>query len=75
MGKVLGISAPKPQPVQLPDPLPPVPERSSSETAALADEQRRRLVEPRGRASTFLTAGGTDSASSAVRFLGASART
>lgn len=72
------FSAPKqPAPiVQAPDPLPPEPTRSDSETAALAEEQRKRYSPSKGgRASTFLTQGGVSAGSSAVRFLGGATAT
>ncbi len=65
------------QEVKVPEPLPPAPERTATETAALAEEQRRRFATGRsGRASTILT-GGTGGAGgvSALRFLGGAART
>lgn len=63
-------------PVREPDPLPPPPARSDAETEALAEENRKQNMPRRpGRASTFLTAGGTTAASSAVRFLGGSQTT
>ena len=63
-----------PAATRLPD-TPPVAERSSSETSALADTQRRNMT-GKGRAMTMLTGGGgADSAISAVRFLGGAART
>lgn len=55
----------------------PIPERSTVETEALAEEQRNRRSRT-GRASTMLTGGsGVDSSAvtSASRFLGAVART
>lgn len=63
--------------VRQPDPLPPVPERSDAETAALAEDQRRRAAgRTQGRAATWLSGGNSgQTASSAVRYLGASART
>lgn len=72
-------STPKAAPAPIirePDPLPPIPSRSDAETEALAEENRKNNT-PRkpGRAATFLTAGGTQTASSAVRFLGGSAST
>lgn len=67
---------PKTPAVVIPDPLPPAPERSDAETENLAEEQRRRFSGAQGgRASTFLTAGGTTQGSSAVRFLGGAAAT
>lgn len=70
------FSKPKVPEVKTPDPLPPAPERSSEETAALAEEQRSRFARRAGRASTMLTGGaGADSGSSAIRFLGGAART
>lgn len=68
------FSKPKAAPVVMPEPLPPPPERSDSETQALADEQRRKFATP-GRAATFLTGAGTTQGSSAVRFLGGAAAT
>lgn len=62
--------------VQTPDALPPPPERSDPETAALAESQRARFGRGGGRASTMLTGGsGTGGGQSAVRFLGGAART
>lgn len=70
------FSKPKSSPVVIPDPLPPPPERTDTETQRLADEQRKRFAgSGGGRASTFLTAGGTSAGSSAVRFLGGAAST
>lgn len=69
-----GPSKPAAQP--LPQPLPPAPERSDLQTQQLAEQQRKRFSGASGgRASTFLTSGGTSAASSAVRFLGGAART
>lgn len=66
-------SAPKPQ---MPPPLPPTPERTDTETASLADAQRRRFAASGdGRAATFLTGGGLTQGSSAVRYLGGAAQT
>lgn len=62
-------------PLPLPAPLPPPPDRSDAQTQSLADEQRKRFSGSQGRASTFLTAGGTQQGSSAVRFLGGAAKT
>ena len=68
-----GGNAPSIKPV---DPLPPPPERSDAQTLALAAEQRKKFAGAGdGRASTFLTAGGTTAASSAVKFLGGAGRT
>lgn len=65
------MGSPKPPPVQAVDPLPPPPERSDTETEALAAQQRRRFSRRAGRASTFLTAGrDLTSGSAAVRALG-----
>lgn len=60
------------QEVKTPDPLPPAPERTSAETATLAEEQRRRYAtERKGRAATILTGGaGGSGGLSAIRFLG-----
>lgn len=70
------FSKPKAAPVVTPDPLPPAPERSDSQTQELADEQRKKFAGSKGgRASTFLTQGGTTASSSAVRFLGGAAAT
>lgn len=70
------FAKPKAAPVVMPEPLPPAPERSSAETQALADEQRKKFAGPKtGRASTFLTQGGTTATSSAVRFLGGASAT
>lgn len=69
------VSTPKAPAVRYPDPLPPTPERTDAETAALADEQRGQFAR-RGRAATMLTGGaGTEGGTSAVRFLGGAART
>lgn len=63
---------PKMPAVRYPDPAPPAPERSDSQTAALADQQRAMFFRRGGRAATFLGAGGTSQpVSSAMRFLGA----
>lgn len=62
------------------DPLPPPPERTSTETSALAEQQRARFAKRGGRSSTFLSgarsrgAGGSQGAAS-VRFLGGAAGT
>lgn len=65
-----------PKPAPLPAPLPPPPVRSDAETQSLAEEQRKRIsAQGSGRASTFLTQGGVDQGSSAVRFLGGAAKT
>lgn len=62
------------------DPLPPPPERSASQTSALAEQQRAEFAKRGGRSSTFLSgarsrgAGGSQGAAS-VRFLGGAART
>lgn len=70
------FSKPKATPVVVPDPLPPPPERNDTETQNLADEQRKRFAGAGGgRASTFLTGGGTSMGSSAVRFLGGASAT
>ena len=62
--------------VRYPDPPPPVPERSDTETQTLAEEQRKRFFGRSGRASTMLTGGsGVDEGSAAVRFLGGAAKT
>jgi len=61
--------------VRVPEPLPPPPERTDAETAALAEEQRL-AAQRRGRVATMLTGGrGAEGGSSAVRFLGGAART
>lgn len=54
-----------------------IPERTSEQTASLAEEQRRRFFTSQGgRSATMLTGGtGTEGGSSAVRFLGGAART
>ena len=72
----MGFLKPKmPEAPRVPDALPPAPERTDAETAALAEQQRNRVLR-RGRASTMLTGGaGTDGGSSVVSFLGGSART
>lgn len=65
---------PKTPAVRTPADLPPPPERTDAEVAALAETQRQR--QRQGRAATILTGGmGADAGSSAVRFLGGSART
>lgn len=70
------VSKPDIPAVRYPDPLPPPPERSSSETQALAETQRRQFFGRGGRASTMLTGGeGTGGGSQAIRFLGGAART
>lgn len=70
------FSKPKVPEVQTPDPLPPAPERTAEETAALAEQQRSRFFSRGGRSSTSLTGGtGATSGSSAVSFLGGAART
>ena len=70
------FDSPKPATQPLPKPLPPAPERSDVQTEQLAAEQRKRFAGASGgRASTFLTSGGTSAGSSAVRFLGGAART
>lgn len=57
--------------VRYPDPLPPPPERSDAETAALAEQQREGARSRRGRAATLLTSGqGADEGFRASRFLG-----
>lgn len=63
--------------VKMPDPVPPAPERTSQETASLAEEQRRKFASTRsGRARTILTGGmGGGGGVSALRFLGGAART
>ncbi len=66
------FSKPKTPKVETPNPLPPPPERSDGETAALAAEQRAKAN--KGRAYTMLT-GGQGVSSTAVRFLGGAART
>lgn len=73
LGKILGTSTPK---YNAPEPLPPAPERSDAETAALAEEQRKKYASAgQGRAGTFLTAGGTTQGFSAVRYLGGAGAT
>lgn len=54
-----------------------VPERTSEQTSALAEEQRSRFFRSQGgRAATMLTGGtGTEGGSAAIRFLGGAART
>lgn len=70
------FSKPKVPEVRTPDPLPPAPERTAEETAALAEDQRSRFARRSGRAGTMLTGGsGTEGGSSAIRFLGGAART
>ena len=70
------FSKPKMPEVKDPAPLPPPPERSDADTAALAERQRAGFFNRGGRATTMLTGGsGTSGASSAVRFLGGAART
>ena len=75
MGKI--FAKPKPAPIApvATTPVPAAPERTDDETQALADEQRRKLNQNTGRSSTFLTQGGVDAGSAAVRFLGGAART
>ncbi|RTL04983.1 hypothetical protein EKK58_09255 [Candidatus Dependentiae bacterium] len=78
MGGIASVFSPaKPKrDVVTPEPLRPAPERSDAETEALAEEQRKRVAGASGgRASTYLTGGGTEAASSAVRFLGGAAKT
>jgi len=61
----------KPAKPKMPPPLPPPAERSDSETAALAEAQRKKFAaDGDGRAGTFLTSTGKTEASAAVRFLG-----
>lgn len=55
-----------------PDAPEPTPQRSDDETAALADEQRKRYLAGSGRASTLFSKTGE---SGAVALLGGSART
>lgn len=72
--------APAPEPVAGPGPTPieappPPPRRSSAQTAALADRQRRQFAQRRGRAGTLLTGSegvpeGGGSISRAVAMLG-----
>lgn len=70
------VSTPKMPAVRYPDPLPPPPERSGSETQALAEQQRAQFARRGGRATTMLTGGtGTEGGSGAIRFLGGAART
>lgn len=70
------VSRPKMPEVRYPDPLPPPPERSGSETQALAEQQRSQFFRRGGRATTMLTGGaGTEGDSGAIRFLGGAART
>ena len=69
------FAKPKVTPVVKPDPLPPAPERTDTETQVLADEQRKRYASGGGRASTFLSGGGVSQGSSAVRFLGGASAT
>lgn len=69
-----GGSAPPPAPT--PAPLPPAPARSDAQTQSLADAQRKKFNGPAGSASqTYLTGGGASAGSSAVRYLGGSAKT
>lgn len=74
-------SSPPPAPVapiEMPEPLPPPPERSAEDTSALVAEQRSKFFRRRGRASTMLTGGpGVDvnNSAAAVRFLGSAAKT
>lgn len=66
------MSRPKMPAVRYPDPPPPAPERSDSETAALVEAQRGKFFKRGGRAMTFLgNAGGQQPQSLAMRFLGA----
>lgn len=70
------FSKPKTPKVQTPDPLPPPPERSDTETAALAEEQRKKMSQRGGRAFTMLTGGqGAGTGTSAMSYLGGAART
>lgn len=69
------FAKPKAAPVVMPEPLPPPPERTDTETQQLAEEQRKRFAAPGGRSSTWLSAGGTSAPSSAVRFLGGASAT
>lgn len=70
------VARPKMPPVRYPDPLPPPPDRSDAETAALAEQQRAGFFKRGGRAMTMLTGGaGTEGGTAAVRFLGSAART
>lgn len=72
------FSQPKqPAPIVVPqEDLPPPPARSDSETAALADEQRKRFGGAgSGRSMTYLTGGGLSQGSSAIKFLGGAAHT
>ena len=76
MSKVFSPSKPKAQSVPMPEPLPPPPERTDEQTVALAEDQRKRFASTGGgRAATWLTQGGTQQGSAAVRFLGGAART
>lgn len=68
------MSRPKMPAVRYPDPPPPAPERSDSETSALAEQQRQSFFRRGGRAATFLGATGASQPTfSAIRFLGAGA--
>lgn len=70
------VSRPKMPEVRYPDPLPPPPERTDTETARLAEDQRSAFFKRGGRAMTMLTGGsGTEGSASAIRFLGGAART
>lgn len=67
-----GKTAPPPTPA----PLPPAPERSDAQTQELAATQRKKFaLSGDGRASTFLTSGGTSQGYSAVRYLGGAGKT
>ena len=72
MAALFSSPAPAPPPVKMPDPLPPAPERTAQDTAALAEAQRRKfMTQSSGRASTSLTGGmGGGGGVSAIRFLG-----
>lgn len=69
------VSTPKPVVQAAPEPLPPPPARSDTETQALAEEQRKRFTPGGNNASNFLTRSGVTSATSAVQFLGGASKT
>lgn len=66
------VKPPPPQP--LPAPLPAPPAQTDQATADQADANLKPFTGG-GRAANYLTAGGTDQSSSAVRFLGGAGRT
>lgn len=52
--------------------LPAAPSRTDAATASLAKKQRTSFFNRKGRTSTFLTSGGKEEGSAALRFLGGS---